>query len=104
LEFPAPKTNWRKTVKLPIKKILLGVLRNPTQRFALRLENSLFVNSEKASLLRYECYRKVVSELWQVTFRLIRDVAGIGTEFSRQDRKCFENRTPGKLKTSNDRG
>jgi hypothetical protein len=35
---------------------------------------------------------------------LIRDVAGTGTEFSRQDRKCFENRTPGKQKTSNDCG
>jgi hypothetical protein len=35
---------------------------------------------------------------------LNRDVAGIGTEFSRQDRKCFGNRTPGKLKSSNDRG
>jgi hypothetical protein len=35
---------------------------------------------------------------------LNRDVAGFGTEFSRQDRKCFENRTPGKQKTSNDRG
>jgi hypothetical protein len=41
---------------------------------------------------------------WQVTFRLIRDVAGTGTEFSRQDRKCFENRARGKLKTSNARG
>jgi hypothetical protein len=35
---------------------------------------------------------------------LNRDVAGFGTEFSRQDRKCFENRTFGKLKTSNDCG
>jgi hypothetical protein len=35
---------------------------------------------------------------------LNRDVAGFGTEFSRQDRKCFGNKTSGKLKTSNDRG
>jgi hypothetical protein len=48
--------------------------------------------------------RKFVSELWQVTFRLIRDVAGTGTEFSRQDKKCFENKAPCKLKTSNDCG
>jgi hypothetical protein len=41
---------------------------------------------------------------WQVTFRLIRDVAGIGTEFSRQDKKCFGNKTSGKQKTSNDCG
>jgi hypothetical protein len=32
---------------------------------------------------------------------LNRDVAGNGTEFSRQDRKCFENKAQGKLKTSN---
>jgi hypothetical protein len=40
----------------------------------------------------------------RLTFRLIRDVAATGTEFSRQDRKCFENKAPGKLKTSNDCG
>jgi hypothetical protein len=32
---------------------------------------------------------KFVSELWQVTFRLIRDVAGFGTEFSRQIKEMF---------------
>jgi hypothetical protein len=35
---------------------------------------------------------------------LNRDVAGIGAEFSQQDRKCFENKAPSKLKTSNDCG
>jgi hypothetical protein len=41
---------------------------------------------------------------WQVTFRLIRDVAETGTEFSRQGKKCFGNKTSAKQKTSNDRG
>jgi hypothetical protein len=53
---------------------------------------------KKQPQLRLVAFRE---HRWRVTFRLIRDVAGTGTEFSRQDRKCFENKTPSKQKTSN---
>jgi hypothetical protein len=45
----------------------------------------------------------ISAQFWRIAYNvpLNRDVAGFGTEFSRQDRKCFGNKTPGKQKTSN---
>jgi hypothetical protein len=59
---------------------------------------------KKRRYKKYEWYQKICFGAMASNVPLNRDVAGIGTEFSRQDRKCFGNKTPGKLKTSNDRG
>jgi hypothetical protein len=64
----------------------------------------IFLISIILGLYYYFLLKTACRKNYHITFRLIRDVAGTGTEFSRQDRKCFGNRTAGEQKTSNARG